>query len=109
MLLLPDKKSSPKRAAFISYVNLRHPYVGMIQIRLSVEGLTFLSARLTDSRLLILSVFLAKSREKTFFLFLLFHKRTPDASGIHNINTAELDLRFLLNRKYLENLLIAHQ
>ena len=39
------------------YVNcdvaIRHPYVGIIQIRLPVEGLTFLSARNTSSRLYI--------------------------------------------------------
>ena len=29
----------------------RHPYVGIIQIKLSVEGHTFLSARHTSSRL----------------------------------------------------------
>ena len=38
------------------YVNcdvaIRHPYVGIIQIRFSVEGHTFLSARYTSSRLL---------------------------------------------------------
>ena len=39
------------------YVNcdvaIRHPYVGIIQIRLPVEGYTFLSARNTSSRLYI--------------------------------------------------------
>ena len=38
----------PRRNTFIS----RHPYVGIIQIRLSVEGFTFLSACNTSSRLL---------------------------------------------------------
>ena len=42
------------------YVNcdvaIRHPYVGIIQIRLPVEGLTFLSARNTNSRLYLSSI-----------------------------------------------------
>jgi len=42
------------------YVNcdvaIRHPYVGIIQIRLPVEGLTFLSARNTSSRLYLFSI-----------------------------------------------------
>ena len=42
------------------YVNcdvaIRHPYVGIIQIRLPVEGITFLSARNTSSRLYLSSI-----------------------------------------------------
>ena len=35
----------------VKYSHLRHPYVGIIQIRLSVEGPTFLSACNTSSHL----------------------------------------------------------
>ena len=45
------KQKSPDLATSASHVYLRHPYVGIIQIRLSVEGHTFLSARHTSSRL----------------------------------------------------------
>jgi len=35
-------------------IAMRHPYVGIIQIRLPVEGYTFLSARITSSRVYVL-------------------------------------------------------
>ena len=43
-----------KKAAFWAALSndiLSHPYVGITQIRLSVEGHTFLSVRNTNSRL----------------------------------------------------------
>ena len=54
LYLKQKTEASDLDASEYSYVSddaNRHPYVGIIQIRLSVEGHTFLSARHTSSRL----------------------------------------------------------
>ena len=64
------------------YVNcdvaIRHPYVGIIQIRLSVEGFTFLSACNTSSRLLncncIIQLIIKKCKKNIFYCRKVFLK-----------------------------------
>ena len=58
----------PRKNTFM----FRHPYVGIIQIRLSVEGFTFLSACNTSSRLLnckcIIQLIINKCKKNIFYL-----------------------------------------
>ena len=67
---------------YSSRIHIRHPYVGIIQIRFSVEGHTFLSACNTSSRYLIEFYFVNKKKPPiwqlpNFFFFLRYYTRYP--------------------------------
>ena len=74
------KQKSPDLATSASHVYLRHPYVGIIQIRLSVEGHTFLSACHTSSRLFYCRI----------LSYLVFSKKARKIENLSNYSNCRI-------------------